>query len=483
MTINEIIKGESKNREFKGELPNKSEKYTKTVVAYANTQGGKIIFGIDDKTHEIIGIDDNDLFATMDSIANAISDSCEPQIIPDIEPNTIDGKNIIIVSVESEHHRPYYLKSKGKNKGTYVRVGGTTRPASLDKIKELEMEGEKISWDELTCIGYSVTEKAIKRLCKDINTRRKAIQDQKGLPDKPANVTRTNLVNWNVLKENNEGYLASNAFVLLTSDYFQFSKTQCAVFKGVDRSVFLDKREYIGPLYEQIDEAVSFVLRNIRLGAKIEGVQRKEAYELPVEAIREMIINAHCHRKMTDESCVQVALYDDRLEVTSPGGLYNGLTFEEALQGHSRLRNRAIANVFSQMGLIEAWGTGLQRIQGSAKEYGLPSPEFIEMAESFRVNLYRDSLPVEKEKNASDDSVKFGESSVKSSVKYVGVNETCEMILKLIDDNNRISATAIAKELGLSVRAIEKNIKDLRESGKLIRHGSARGGYWEVKEF
>lgn len=218
----------------------------------------------------------------MDSIANAISDSCEPQIIPNIEPNTIDGKNIIIVSVEPEHHRPYYLKSKGKNKGTYVRVGGTTRPASLDKIKELEMEG-------------------------------------------------------------------------------------------------------IRPLYEQIDEAVSFVLRNIRLGAKIEGVQRKEAYELPVEAIREI--------------------------------------------------------------------------------------------------LYRDSLPVEKEKNASDDSVKFGESSVKSSVKYVGVNETCEMILKLIDDNKRISATAIAKELGLSVRAIEKNIKDLRESGKLIRHGSARGGYWEVKEF
>ena len=77
--------------------------------------------------------------------------------------------------------------------------------------------------------------------------------------------------------------MASNAFVLLTSDYFQFSKTQCAVFKGVDRSVFLDKREYIGPLYEQIDEAVSFVLRNIRLGAKIEGVQRKEAYELPIE--------------------------------------------------------------------------------------------------------------------------------------------------------------------------------------------------------
>ena len=108
-----------------------------------------------------------------------------------------------------------------------------------------------------------------------------------------------------------------------------------------------------------------------------------------------MIVNAHCHRKLTDESCVQVAIYDDRLEVTSPGDLYNGLTFEEALQGHSRLRNRAIANVFYQIGFIEAWGTGLQRIKNAAKEYGLAEPEFIEMPESFRVNLYRNPLPMQ----------------------------------------------------------------------------------------
>ncbi len=83
----------------------------------------------------------------------------------------------------------------------------------------------------------------------------------------------------------------------------------------------MDKREYTGPLYEQIDEALNFVLRNIRLGADVKGLLRSESYELPVEAIREMIVNAHCHRNMTDESCVQVAIYDDRLEVTSPGGL------------------------------------------------------------------------------------------------------------------------------------------------------------------
>lgn len=107
----------------------------------------------------------------MDSIANAVSDACEPQIVPDIEPYTINDKTIIVVTVLPEPQRPYYLKSRGKEKGTYIRVGATTRQASLEKIKELEMEGEKISWDELACVGYKVTESAIKKLCRDITGR------------------------------------------------------------------------------------------------------------------------------------------------------------------------------------------------------------------------------------------------------------------------------------------------------------------------
>ena len=95
---------------------------------------------------------------------------------------------------------------------------------------------------------------------------------------------------------------------------------------------------------------------------------------------------------MTDTSCVQVAVYDDRLEVTSPGGLYNGLTFEEIMSGHSKLRNRAIANVFNQMGLVEAWGTGIRRIKEAAKSYGLPSPEILVFDNMFRVNLYRSPM-------------------------------------------------------------------------------------------
>ena len=171
-------------------------------------------------------------------------------------------------------------------------------------------------------------------------------------------------------------------------------------FKGTDRAVFLDKREFTGPIYTQIEEAVDFVLRNIRLGATIDGLVRKEKYELPPEAIREMIINAHCHRNLLDESCIQVAVYDDRLEVTSPGGLYNGLTYEEVMNGHSKIRNKGIANIFSQMGLVEAWGSGIKRILNAAEEYGLPRPRFQEFDNMFRVEVFRNSFPMTNEKES-----------------------------------------------------------------------------------
>lgn len=145
MNIEDLIHGESKNIEYKEMLPSNSDKYTKTVVAFANTQGGKIVFGIADGTNEIVGIDNSILFQMMDSIAASIYHSCEPAIVPEIEPYTVDYKNLIVVTVSPGAQRPYYLKSKGKQAGTYIRVGGTTRPATPEKIKELELEGSKIS--------------------------------------------------------------------------------------------------------------------------------------------------------------------------------------------------------------------------------------------------------------------------------------------------------------------------------------------------
>ena len=476
MARDALFSGESKNIEYKITLPDKSEKYMKTIVAFANTQGGKLIVGIDDKTHEIVGVANEILFQLMDGIANAISDSCMPQIIPDIEPQTIDGKTVIIVSIEAGKNRPYYLKSKGKENGTYIRMAGTSRQAFPEKIRELEMEGARISWDELTCVGYPVSKEATEKLCSNIeNFREKA-----GMTER--SVKKEQLINWKILKQSEGQLLATNAYALLTSDYFPFSKTQCAVFKGTDRAVFLDKREFTGPIYTQIEEAVDFVLRNIRLGATIDGLVRKEKYELPPEAIREMIINAHCHRNLLDESCIQVAVYDDRLEVTSPGGLYNGLTYEEVMNGHSKIRNKAIANIFSQMGLVEAWGSGIKRIFDAAKEYDLPEPKFQEFDNMFRVELFRNNSMTESGKEAGESSEKVrrrvGEGS--DIIRGYELSDTQKKIVNLLLYDRQQSAAKIAEQLGMGSRSIEKNIKKLKELGILIRHGSPKNGYWEV---
>ena len=467
MTRDSIFSGESKNIEYKLTLPDKSEKYIKTIVAFANSQGGKLIIGVDDKTHQIAGVDDDNLFQMMDGIANAVSDSCVPQIIPDIEPQTIDGKTVIVVSVEVGKNRPYYLKSKGKEDGTYIRVSGTSRQAYPEKIKELEMEGARISWDELTCVGYPVTEEDIDKLCGDIERFR----EKAGMASRK--VKKEQLINWKVLKQSEDQLLATNAYALLTSDYFPFAKTQCAVFKGTDRTVFLDKREFEGPLYEQIEKTVDFVLRNIRLGATIGGLVRKEKYELPPEAIREMIINAHCHRNFLDESCIQVAVYDNRLEVTSPGGLYNGLTYEELMSGHSRIRNKGIANVFSQMGLVESWGSGIRRIINAAKSYELAEPVFQEFDSMFRVELFRNASPMEYRRN-------IGETSEERRI--CELNDTQKKILELLSEDNKQSAAMLAEKIGIASRNIEKNIKTLKDKGMLIRRGSPKNGYWEIAD-
>lgn len=370
----------------------------------------------------------------------------------------------------------YYLKSKGKENGTYIRVAGTSRQAFPEKIRELEMEGARISWDELTCVGYPVSKEATEKLCSNIeNFREKA-----GMTER--SVKKEQLINWKILKQSEGQLLATNAYALLTSDYFPFSKTQCAVFKGTDRAVFLDKREFTGPIYTQIEEAVDFVLRNIRLGATIDGLVRKEKYELPPEAIREMIINAHCHRNLLDESCIQVAVYDDRLEVTSPGGLYNGLTYEEVMNGHSKIRNKAIANIFSQMGLVEAWGSGIKRIFDAAKEYDLLEPKFQEFDNMFRVELFRNNSMTESGKEAGESSEKVRRRDGEGSdiIRGYELSDTQKKIVNLLLYDRQQSAAKIAEQLGMGSRSIEKNIKKLKELGILIRHGSPKNGYWEV---
>ena len=209
----------------------------------------------------------------------------------------------------------------------------------------------------------------------------------------------------------------------------------------------------------------------------------KQMDELPPEAIREMIINAHCHRNLLDESCIQVAVYDDRLEVTSPGGLYNGLTYEEVMNGHSKIRNKGIANIFSQMGLVEAWGSGIKRILNAAEEYGLPKPRFQEFDNMFRVELFRNLFPMmEESRDIGETSEKHRRNigEVSGIEQQIELNDTQKKIIKLLLEDNQLSAIKLADRIGIASRNIESNIKKLKELGILIRHGSPKNGYWEV---
>ena len=229
----------------------------------------------------------------------------------------------------------------------------------------------------------------------------------------------------------------------------------------------------------QIEEAVDFVLRNIRLGATIDGLVRKEKYELPPEAIREMIINAHCHRNLLDESCVQIAIYDDRLEVTSPGGLYNGLTYEEVMNGHSKIRNKGIANIFSQMGLVEAWGSGIKRIINEAEEYGLPKPRFQEFDNMFRVELFRVYSITDQAIQAADQAIQAHERLDQAEEK----NELSEKeieILNLIRMQPSITQKEMADALGWNLASVKYYITKLKENEYLTRQGSSQKGKWVV---
>ena len=306
--------------------------------------------------------------------------NCSPQITPYITFETINDKTVIIVEIRPGQNTPYYLKSVGALDGTYIRVGATTRKAESEKVQELILFGTHRSYDEL------ITKDAEPASKKDIDHLCKIIRRYNG-SERP--VTVDNLVSWKLLKKEKGELLPSVGFRLLTRNDLHFARIQCALFKGTDRTEFLDRKEFDGSLIDQIEEAYTFVLKHINKGARINGLVREDVYELPIAAIREIIVNAVMHRNYLMHSSIQVSVFADRLEVVSPGGLYAGLTKEEMLSGSSSIRNQILADIFMKMRIVEKWGTGILRIFHLCKEAGLSQPQYTTEGEFVRVELFR----------------------------------------------------------------------------------------------
>lgn len=387
--VNKEFFGETKNVEFKREIPNKHEKFLKDIIAFSNSTGGQVILGIEDETCIVYGIGEQSPFKLSDAISNMISDACTPQIEPDILIRTIEDKTVLVIDVAPGKFRPYYLSNKDKETTSYIRINGTSRPADARKLQELELEGQNISYDTLQEIGQEYDENKALELCEIM--KKIAVDACETEEEKLAikDMTLAKLHDFGVLCMVGRHPYPTHAFNLLTDNTNRAAKIQCALFKGKTRDIFIDRKEFDGPIYKQVDDAYNFVLRHIDMGAQIDGEYRKDMYELPISAIRESIANAVLHRSYLDRSCVQVCIYDDRVEVSSPGMLYGGLDIETAKTGKSTCRNEAIAEAFHYMHIVEAWGTGIPRIINRCNEYGLPAPIFEEFGDGFKVILFR----------------------------------------------------------------------------------------------
>lgn len=414
---NKLFSGESINIEYKVEMPKKSEKYMKTVVAFANGRGGRIVFGVDDKTLNIVGMNPDTIFQTMDAITNAISDSCEPKIYPDVTLQSIDDKTIIVVEIHPGPMRPYYIKNKGLVDGTYVRVAGTSRHAEGYMLKELILEGQNRYFDNEPCEYLEINEDDIKDLCDKM--KKIAIENTWNDEEKAAirDVTKNILITWGILKEDNGKIIPTNAYALLTGKMQIQPTIQCAVFKGKTRAYFVDRREFSGPIQDQVQLAFQYVLEKINMGMQIKGIYRQDVYELPINSVRELI-----------------------------------------------------ANAFAYMKIIEKWGTGIPRILRECKEYGLKKPELIDFDGDFRVNMYRRE---EKSKTTQTTTQITTQTTIK-------LTKNDHEILQVIQNNPALSQKEIAMELGWTVDRVKYYLNKMKKQEAIRRIGSSHKGYWEL---
>lgn len=473
MELEEFMNGETLTLEFKKDLPKEKEQYLKTAVAFANGNGGKIVFGVRNNTWEVIGFSQEEIFGIKDGITSSIYDGCEPKILPEAEITTIDGKPIIIVTIHAGMQKPYYLKSKGMMNGTYVRVCGTTRQAEDFTINELHFTSTNRHFDQLPA-AEPVSEERIQALCNRLNEHATELFLEKKIKSQPCTLTETHLLSWKVLMKQEGRIYPTNAFLLLEGNNNEFpdSMIRCACFKGTERAYVLDRLDITGPVDQQVDEALTFVKRHINQGIRIQGLIREDVLELPEESLREMISNAVCHRSYLVPGKIQVAVFDDRVEVTSPGRMSPELTVEELKNGHSVIRNEAIAAVFSWMHLIEGFGLGIPKIFKDCERYGLPEPTMGDFGISFRISMYRRDFEFDE----------FGvmEPTFRYNAGKKPVNDTPAAILNVLRKHPEYSQADIARATGIDVNNVKYHVRMLKEKGKIRRQGTSHKGIWIV---
>ena len=440
--IKEIIEaGEGYHIEFKESF---DKSFVEEVCAFANSSGGKVILGISDKGI-IKGIN------TDNSVRSRIQDSLR-QLQPSLNVGIDIKDNLIIIDVPDGHDKPYAC-----SRGFFIRNGANSQKLTRNEIIEYFQKEGRIRFDELK------NDKAVFE--NDFDER--AFKDFLNLAGITHSIDRMSLLrNLDCITDDGKFTNAGVLFFARDIDFLlNHAIVVCVLYKGTEKVNILDKKDFKGNIVENINNAILFVKRHTNVQYKIEKLQREEIPDIPDIALREAIINAVCHRDYFDKSAnVLIEVFDDRVEISNPGGLPSGLKPSD-FGRKSVARNPLIASLLSRINYIEKVGTGINRIKQAVAENERSSVEF-SFDGVFSV-VFRKLSEIPAEREAVEGS-------------EITVRETVGKILEAIRDNPTITREELSQVTDLSIRGVEWNLARLKKEGKIKRIGPDRGGHWEI---
>ena len=445
--ILEFVKGgEGYNVDFKRSVPSKVKEISDEVAGFANAAGGYVLIGVDNNNH-IIGaeIDNNKRSALQDTIGEI-----SPALKCEIYPVDVEGKTVWVIDVPSGKDKPYITGGV-----IYVREGANCQKLrSAEEIRAFFAECAKIFYDAIPCRWFDID--------KDIepNNFRTFME--------MANLSNTLPIKrlFDSLELLTDGGVAKNALALFfgcePERKFPHAVIRCLRFKGLDKVHIIDDKTFGGPLYQQYLNALSWIESKLEVEYIIKGTgPRQEIWEIPLDVFKESIMNAICHRDLYEEGgTIMVEVYDDRVEISNPGGL---LPVVAAEFGHKSMsRNPLIFGLFTRMHVVEKVGSGIPRMRRLMKEAELPEPQFNTQG-FFTVTFM---------KRAKTNSATNG-------TLNGTLNGTEQLVLQQIRTTPGVSANELIQRTNKSIRTIRRAVKCLIDNGLMEYRGSKKtGGYY-----
>ena len=425
---------EDKNTEFKREY---IEDIKKTLVAFANTDGGNLYIGIDDDGN---AVEINNIDGVMLQVTNVIRDAIKPDLAMfyDITVETVQNKKVVKITVNRGTARPYYLAAKGiRPEGVYVRQGASSVPASESAILSMIRETAGDSYEEARSLIQELT-----------FNEADFVFENKQIPFGEAQKRSLGLIG--------EDGTYTNLALLLSDQCTHTVKI--AVFEGEQKTVFKDRREFCGSLLKQLNDAYQFIDQFNHTHAHTEGLYRVDKRAYPTEAIREALLNAIVHREYSFSASTLISIFDNRIEFVSIGGLARGISQSDILLGISIARNKKLADVFYRLHLIEAYGTGMPKIIEAYREYGL-EPHIEISDNAFKITLPNTNAAVKETK--------------------VELTENEQGVLSVLKEGIK-SRPEIQKALGFSQTTAIVTIAALIDKGLIVKVGNGNKTKYKI---